>query len=150
MENQESIKQAAATSEYFTLVIRRKPVRLQTRMAEKTANRLNPSASAVTKFISTRYLSQAEVGGIASLPPKRHQNDAYRSKKNDPHQRCHLVVHGNQRVPGCGEGRGLWPMNIRRPWRMRGATTTARRTSRLATTAVSTGPLCSYQGTRCN
>ena len=36
MANQESITQAAATSEYFTMVILRRPVRLQTRIAEKT------------------------------------------------------------------------------------------------------------------
>ena len=42
MANQENIKHAAATSEYFTLVMRRKPVRPQTRTAEKTTNKLKP------------------------------------------------------------------------------------------------------------
>src|ERR1700726_2766443 len=114
MENQESIKQATATSEYFTLVIRRKPVRLQARMAEKTANKLSPSARAVTKFISTRYLSQAEVGGIASLLPSvtRPMPNAEKRMIQTSDPTC--VAHGNQRVPGCGAGRGLWPMKTRR------------------------------------
>ena len=149
MANQESITQAAATSEYFTMVILRKPVRLQTRTAEKTTNKLSPSARAVTKFARTKYLSYEDVGGNVSSPPVTTATRHSAANMMTHATAATCVVHGNRRVPGYGEGSGRCPGNIRLAARMTGASTTAIRTSRLTATAVSTGFLYSYQATRC-
>src|ERR1700722_14317050 len=149
MANPESITQAEATSEYFTMVMRRKPVRLQTRTAEKTTKKLSPSARAVKKFARTKYLSQADVGGRVSSAPVTTATCHSAANRMTHTTAATCVVHSNQRVPGCGAGCGRCPGNIRLAARMIGASTTASRMIRLTATAVSTGFLYSYQATRC-
>ena len=105
--------QAIAATAYFTLVMRRNLTRPQVRTAEKITNKLSPSAKTVTKFIRTKYLSHADVGGMVSSPPSAIKAAPSTANRMTHTSAATCVVPGNHCVPGCGDGIGLWPRNIR-------------------------------------
>src|SRR5271163_4597921 len=101
MENQIRKRQARATRENFVREMVRMSWRRQIRTPERMAKRLKKMATPVNQFMSTKYLSEAWLGGMVVLPRRVRSVETTMTSTTQA-RAANLGAAVRRRVPGCG------------------------------------------------